>query len=182
MEHTEIAEIDSFCAWSKYCPSISPEQLLHIRRSANALAAFSKDCVLCMMESMVLCMDLPMMEGGDGVLIVADRCTHGDHHSPPPWWWRWSNTRLMLICRNNTLFWKSQETLALQYQILLYRNCYWEICTAALCFYRTHAHMGSDQWVAFSVSIYLSMRGFWNLVKTLVEELKTLVEDHSWWP
>ena len=85
MEHTEIAEIDSFCAWSEYCPSISPEQLLHIRRSANALAAFSNDCVLCMMESMVLCMDLPMMEGGDGVLIAADRCTHGDHHhSPPP--------------------------------------------------------------------------------------------------
>ena len=77
MEHTEIAEIDSFCAWSKYCPSISPEQLLHIRRSANALAAFSKDCVLCMMESMVLCMDLPMMEGGDGVLIATDRCTPG---------------------------------------------------------------------------------------------------------
>ena len=23
-----------------------------------------------------------MMEGGDGVLIATDRCTHGGHHSP----------------------------------------------------------------------------------------------------
>ena len=36
-----------------------------------------------------------MMECGDGVLIAADRCTHGGHHSPPPWWGRSSKTLLI---------------------------------------------------------------------------------------
>ena len=43
-------------------------------------------------------------------------------------------------------------------------------------FYRTHVHMGSDHWVAFS----LSMRRFWNLVKTVnVVNVDTIVDDPS---